>query len=71
MTPTEIRRSPDSCRAAWPWVPRFVHLGQILVGPTGEVLRVSESGLDVVHQGGQPFLRSIAADPAPGKRGRP
>lgn len=73
MTPAEMRGNAVGAdlgwRAACPWLLAALRPGSVYVGPTGEILRVDEAGyLGVVHQGGMPGDRSIAADPSARRR---
>jgi hypothetical protein len=55
-------------RRAWPWLPALVKAGRVLVGPTGEVIRVDDRGhLEFVVTAGQPWHRSVASDPCPSR----
>lgn len=53
---------------ARPWLPEALPPWSIVIGPTGEVLRVrADGGADPVLPGGHP-RPGIAAAPAPGRR---
>ena len=70
--PSDVRKTPESWRkACGDWIPRFIHIGQVIVGPGGELVRVSQAGrLELVIPGGHPHP-GVASDPEPGERGRP
>lgn len=52
-------------RRAWPWLPAVAPTRAVLIGPTGEVVRVNDLGqLDPIGPRAW-WHRSIAADPCP------
>ena len=62
-----VRLIDPRCRSVWPWIPYCARRGDVLVGPTGERLRVrDDGGLDPVVEGGRPHP-GIAADPTAGR----
>ncbi len=57
-----------AAREAWPWLPAVARVASILIGPSGETLRVGPGGeLDPIIRGGLPWSRSIASDPCAGR----
>ncbi len=53
-------------RSAWPWLPPVAPIGAVMVGPTGETLRVrADRGCDPWPPDGH---RSIASDPTASPR---
>lgn len=67
MRPPLVDVDPRA-RRAWPWLPRHAPAGALLVGPTGEVLRVAGAGLvDELVLGGHPH-GGAASDPSNARR---
>ena len=59
--PPQVRRTPESWLQRCRWLPPFVQLGQVLVGPGGEVVKVSREGrLELIVMGAQPAESSSA-----------
>lgn len=56
---------PMAWRRACPWLPALVRAGRVLVGPTGELVRITNCGhFEFIVRAGQPWHRSIACDPS-------
>jgi hypothetical protein len=68
MTPAGLIPTAPAALRAWPWLPRLLAPGRILVGPLGETLVAREDGgLDHLQQGGRPHA-GVGADPLPPPR---